>query len=146
MNPVDNSNVTISTYAKYDDGSTHLFGNPKGFSVDIASSSKTSIIGSKIFTNAESYLFPSSVYDHLNRTSYGSEVRLFGNNSTYIYGHMQNNAIVRKDLIKLSQLNPNGSLWRTYLPAGIQIGTLGNTGKSTAPHLHWEYRSGYQWR
>lgn len=36
------------------------------------------------------------------------------------------------------------NLWRTFIPAGTQIGNVGNTGKSSGPHLHWEFRQKYQ--
>ena len=48
-------------------------------------------------------------------------------------------------LDNLSNSATQNDLWRSYIPAGTQIGNIGNTGNSTGPHLHWEYRLGYQY-
>ena len=43
------------------------------------------------------------------------------------------------------------NLWRIYIPAGTEIGTLGNTGNvrgtigpNFGAHLHYEIQSGYK--
>lgn len=64
---------------------------------------------------------------------------------------MQENSIARTALKNLAKITTKNFLWRSYMPAGTQIGTLGNTGHvegTIGPypgaHLHWEYRKGYQ--
>ena len=47
-------------------------------------------------------------------------------------------------LKNLSISAKENKVWRTYIPAGTQIGNVGNTGNSSGPHLHWEYRKKYQ--
>lgn len=80
----------------------------------------------------------------LNKNT-GYEVRLFGNRNTTYYGHLQENSIATAKLKNLSNYTTSSNLWRTYIPAGTQIGNVGNTGNSTNSHLHWEYRKNYQY-
>ena len=60
----------------------------------------------------------------------GNEVRLFGNNNTSIYGHLQSNSFAMMMLDNLSNSATQNDLWRSYIPAGTQIGNVGNTGNS----------------
>ena len=68
-----------------------------------------------------------------------------GNMNSIIYGHLQSNSVATIMLDNLSNSATQNDLWRSYIPAGTQIGNIGNTGNSTGPHLHWEYRLGYQY-
>lgn len=57
---------------------------------------------------------------------YGTHVRIrHADGSMTIYGHFTKSYVSQKQLVK----------------AGQRIGLSGNTGFSSAPHLHWEYRS-----
>ncbi|WP_169310639.1 hypothetical protein [Treponema brennaborense] len=143
LNPVNSPNTAISTYAYYEDGTNHGWGDPRGFAVDIKS---YGVEGLPVLTNVAGYLLSNSINSNvpLNLNT-GNEIRLFGNNSTIIYGHLQSNASSTTALMELLQKTTNANLWRAYIPSGTQIGNLGNTGHSTGPHLHWEYRTGYQY-
>lgn len=54
------------------------------------------------------------------------------------------NGTTGTDLEVISISAKENKLWRTYIPAGTQIGNVGNTGNSSGPHLHWEFRQKYQ--
>lgn len=56
---------------------------------------------------------------------YGTHIRLRGEDGCMtIYGHLTKSYVSKGDVIK----------------AGQRIGLTGNTGFSSGPHLHWEYR------
>ena len=142
LTPLENVNVRITTFSNYDDGSFHGWGIPRGFAVDLANGNE----GYSVYSNIDAYLYSNSVNSNnpLNLNT-GNEVRLFGNNNTSIYGHLQSNSFAMMMLDNLSNSATQNDLWRSYIPAGTQIGNIGNTGNSTGPHLHWEYRLGYQY-
>ena len=142
LTPLENVNVRITTFSNYDDGSFHGWGIPRGFAVDLANGNE----GYSVYSNIDAYLYSNSVNSNnpLNLNT-GNEVRLFGNNNTIIYGHLQSNSVATIMLDNLSNSATQNDLWRSYIPAGTQIGNIGNTGNSTGPHLHWEYRLGYQY-
>lgn len=60
-----------------------------------------------------------------SRTSYGNQIEIdHGYGYVTFYAHLKDINVKKGDLVKRGQL----------------IGTVGNTGKSTAPHLHYEVR------
>ena len=147
LNPIDSETIGISTKSTYHykNGTyaNHGWGNPRGFAIDLATYGKQ---GDIVYTNIDSYLYSNSVNKNLplNKNT-GYEVRLFGNRNTTYYGHLQENSIATAKLKNLSNYTTSSNLWRTYIPAGTQIGNVGNTGNSTNSHLHWEYRKNYQY-
>lgn len=148
MNPIPNDLVKLTTKSVYFDENmnfegNHGWGEPRGFAIDLATY-KTE--GYNVYSNIEAFLYSNSVNSNnpLNLNT-GNEVRLFGNNTTTIYGHLQSNSVAVSMLDNLSNSVMQNDLWRSYIPAGTQIGNVGNTGNSTGPHLHWEYRLGYQY-
>lgn len=48
-----------------------------------------SIKGSSIYNNVVVYLYANSIFGSPEGTSYGSGVKLYGDNKTYIYGYME---------------------------------------------------------
>ena len=71
-----------------------------------------------------------TVADTINNSGYGRWVTIdHGNNERTIYAHMSS------VMVKAGQ----------RVDQGQQIGTLGTTGNSTGPHLHFEERSGSRW-
>ena len=147
LNPIGSDAIAISTRAVYLDKNgnfdgNHGWGKPRGFAIDL---STLGCVGYNVYSNTNSFLYSNSVNSNnpLNLNT-GNEVRLFGNNNTIIYGHLQSNSVATIMLDNLSNLAVENNLWRSYIPAGTQIGNSGNTGKTTGPHLHWEYRLGYQ--
>lgn len=147
LNPVDSETIELSTKSTYHykNGTyaNHGWGNPRGFAIDLATFGKQ---GDIVYTNINSYLYSNSVNKNLplNKNT-GYEVRLFGNRNTSYYGHLQENSMATAKLKNLSNYATSSNLWRTYIPSGTQIGNVGNTGNSTNPHLHWEYRKNYQY-
>lgn len=147
LNPIGSDAIAISTRAVYLDKNgnfdgNHGWGNPRGFAIDLSTLGR---VGYNVYSNTNSFLYSNSVNSNnpLNLNT-GNEVRLFGNNNTIIYGHLQSNSVATIMLDNFSNLSVENNLWRSYIPAGTQIGNSGNTGKTTGPHLHWEYRQGYQ--
>jgi hypothetical protein len=147
LNPIGSDVIAISTRSVYLDKNgnfdgNHGWGNPRGFAIDLSTLGR---VGYNVYSNTNSFLYSNSVNSNnpLNLNT-GNEVRLFGNNNTIIYGHLQSNSVATIMLDNLSNLSVENNLWRSYIPAGTQIGNSGNTGKTTGPHLHWEYRQGYQ--
>lgn len=60
-------------------------------------------------------------------SGYGNHVRIHhADNSMTIYGHLTKSYVYNKQIVK----------------AGERIGLSGNTGFSSGPHLHFEYRPG----
>jgi hypothetical protein len=59
---------------------------------------------------------------------------------SFRYAHMQNNTYAYYKLNRLLNQTMYSEMFRVTLPAGYQIGNVGNTGRlTTSEHLHWEW-------
>ena len=141
LSPFGFENALITTFGYYDDNSQHGWGDPRGFAVDLVNGYE----GNAVYSNINAYLYDNSINTNnpINLGT-GNEIRLFGNHNSIIYGHLKDNSISTSMLKNLSISAKENKVWRTYIPAGTQIGNVGNTGNSSGPHLHWEYRKKYQ--
>ncbi|QTQ10857.1 M23 family metallopeptidase [Treponema parvum] len=141
LNPLGQVNAEITTYAYYKDGKAHGWGIPRGFALDLANGEK----GDRVYSVTNTFLYSNSVNSNIPlNLGTGNEVRLFGNNNSVIYGHLLSESTAMNSMKNLSSTNV---IWRSLIPAGTQIGNIGNTGNSSGPHLHFEYRKKYQfWR
>ena len=138
IDPIEGSDV-ISVFSRYRDGREHGWGG--GEAIDLSSDGENH----PLFTTQDEILIVGSNplgWDNPNDPSagYGLNLRTRTPDFDMIYGHLQPNTLATNQLNDLLHTAQATDIYRFTLPPGYQFGNVGNTGNSTGPHLHWEFR------